>query len=199
MLSEQEIGEIFRQTGVWQEGHFLLTSGRHSGNYLQCARVLQYPQYNEALCQELARRFSGEKIEVVVAPAIGGILIAYEVARLLKAKMLFTEREGEVMTLRRGFSIEPGSKVLVVEDVITTGGSVHEVIALVERLGGEICGTGVFVDRSGGKVKFPPRTEALLSLEVLSYLPADCPLCEAGLPIEKPGSRRSQLSLDPSK
>jgi orotate phosphoribosyltransferase len=190
MLDQAEILKIFHETGVWQEGHFLLTSGQHSGNYLQCAKVLQYPQYTEVLCREIARRFAEDKIDLVAAPAIGGILIAYEVARHLKTKMLFTERVGKEMTLRRGFTLEPGAKVLVVEDVITTGGSVQEVIDLLQKQGGNISGVATFVDRSGGKVKFLPRTEALLSLEVTSYSPEECPLCQAGLAVEKPGSRK---------
>ncbi len=190
MLGQEEILKIFHETGVWQKGHFLLTSGRHSDNYLQCAKVLQYPRYNEVLCREIARRFAEDEIDVVAAPAIGGILIAYEVARQLNTKMLFTERVGEKMTLRRGFTLEPGAKVLVVEDVITTGGSVQEVIDLLKEQGGNISGVATFIDRSGGKVIFPPRSEALLSMKVLSYSPEECPLCQAGLPIEKPGSRK---------
>ena len=141
MMTSKEIMEVFRETNVLREGHFKLTSGRHSRQYLQCAQVLQYPRFTESLCQELARRFKGEEIDVVIAPAIGGIIIAYEVAKVLGTRSVFAERgEDGKMTIRRGFTIEDDENVLVVEDVITTGGSVNEVIQLVRERGGQCAG-----------------------------------------------------------
>lgn len=190
MLSEKEIMRIFRETKVWQEGHFLLTSGRHSGEYIQCARVLQYPRFTETLCFELAKRFKGEEIDVVAAPAVGGIIIAYEVAKILQTRAIFAERENGKMVFRRGFEIDEDEKVLVVEDVITTGGSVREVIQAVRACGGDIRGAGVFVDRSGGKVSFDTRVEALLNVTIKTYSPEECPLCREQKPLVKPGSRK---------
>lgn len=190
MLSEKEIMEIFRETKVWQEGHFLLTSGRHSGQYIQCARVLQYPRFNETLCFELARRFKGEEIDVVAAPAVGGIIIAYEVAKILQTRAVFAERENGKMVFRRGFEIDEDEKVLVVEDVITTGGSVREVIQAVRTTGGDVKGVGVFVNRSGGKANFDTRTEALLTVAIETYSPEECPFCRGDKPLVKPGSRK---------
>lgn len=190
MLSEKEIMRIFRETKVWQEGHFLLTSGRHSGEYIQCARVLQYPRFTETLCFELAKRFKGEEIDVVAAPAVGGIIIAYEVAKILQTRAIFAERENGKMVFRRGFEIDEDEKVLVVEDVITTGGSVREVIQAVRACGGDIRGVGVFVDRSSGKVSFDTRVEALLNVTIKTYSPEECPLCREQKPLLKPGSRR---------
>ena len=191
MMTSKEIMEVFRETNVLREGHFKLTSGRHSRQYLQCAQVLQYPRFTESLCQELARRFKGEEIDVVIAPAIGGIIIAYEVAKVLGTRSVFAERgEDGKMTIRRGFTIEDDENVLVVEDVITTGGSVNEVIQLVRERGGNVRGVGVFVDRSGGRIHFGVKTEALLSMEIQSYEPEECPLYKEGVPVYKPGSRK---------
>jgi len=189
MLSEEEIMEIFRETKVWQEGHFLLTSGRHSNRYIQCARVLQYPRFTEKLCYELARKFKGEEIDVVAAPAVGGIIIAYEVAKILQTRAIFAERDNGKMIFRRGFEIDDDENVLVVEDVITTGGSVREVIKAVRRAGGNLKGLGVFVDRSGGKLSFDTRVESLLTVNVETYTPEKCPLCREQAPLVKPGSR----------
>lgn len=184
--------EMFRDSGALLEGHFLLTSGRHSNQYMQCARVLQYPVYASRLGEELARRYRDEKVEVVIGPAMGGIVVAQEVARALggSVRSLFTEREDGKMALRRGFSLTPGEKVLVVEDVITTGGSVQEVMDLVNQLGGDVVGVGVLVDRSGGEVKFKPRLEAVLTMSIETYPPENCPLCKKGQPAVKPGSRK---------
>lgn len=192
MLSEEEILGIFRETQVLQEGHFLLTSGKHSNQYMQCAKVLQYPRFTETLCRELAFKFKGEEIDVVAAPAIGGILIAYEVARILQTRVVFAERENGKMTFRRGFELDEDENVLVVEDVITTGGSVHEVIEAVKGKGANLRGVGVFVDRSNGQVKFDVRMEALLRMEIKSYEPEECPWCKQGMPIIKPGSRKNR-------
>lgn len=192
-LSEIEVKKILMETGAMLQGHFVLTSGMHSGQYIQCAQVLQYPNHAERLCHELARRFKDDSISTVVAPAVGGILVAYEVARGLGVRALFTERENGKVIFRRGFSIKPGEKVLVVEDVVTTGGSVVETMDTVRRFGGEVVGVGLLVDRSGGRVSFDVRQEVLLTLDASSatYKPEECPLCRDGVPVTKPGSRKA--------
>lgn len=191
MINSERVVKIFENTGAMLTGHFLLTSGRHSDRYFQCARVLQHPRHCGALCRELAARFAGQGITAVVGPAMGGIVISYEVARALKARSLFAERENGKMTLRRGFSISQGEKVLVVEDVITTGGSVKEVIEAVREAGGQAAGAAVLVDRSGGEARLGVRTESLLEVPAVSYSPDQCPLCRQGIPFIKPGSRKS--------
>jgi orotate phosphoribosyltransferase len=190
MLTAQEIEGIFRETGAMLTGHFLLTSGLHSDRYFQCAMVLQYPNHTEILCRELARRFVGLGVTTVVGPAVGGIIVSYELGRALGVRSLFTERENGIMRLRRGFAIEPGEKVLVVEDVITTGGSVRETIDALREMGGDVAGVGVLVDRSNGSIDFGVKTEALLVTEAVTYQPDNCPLCREGLPAIKPGSRK---------
>jgi orotate phosphoribosyltransferase len=189
-MTREEIQKLFTDTGVLQTGHFILTSGRHSSKYLQCARLLQYPAAAEKACRELALNFKDFGVETVIGPALGGIIVSYEVARALNARALFAERENGQMTLRRGFVLKPGEKVLVVEDVVTTGGSVKEVIELAISCGAQVLGVGALVDRSGGKVDFGVPARYLLNLEVESYLPEECPLCAEGIPAEKPGSRR---------
>ncbi|NLC44565.1 MAG: orotate phosphoribosyltransferase [Clostridiales bacterium] len=190
MLTNKEIENIFLESEALLKGHFRLTSGRHSDQYMQCAKVLQYPHFTEILCKDLAERFQGEKIDVVIGPAMGGIIVAYEMARQLNARAIFAERVNEKLELRRGFSIEPGDNVLIVEDVITTGGSVIEVINLVRETGANIIGTALLVDRSAGKVNLGVRTESLLSMEVVSYEEGECPLCKEDIPVVKPGSRK---------
>jgi orotate phosphoribosyltransferase len=190
LLTEEQAIEIFTKSKALLTGHFRLTSGRHSSRYMQCAQVLQYPEYASRLCRDLAERFAGVKVDTVIGPALGGIIVAYEVGRAMGVRTIFTEREQGIMSLRRGFIIEPGEKVLVVEDVVTTGGSVKEVIEVVRQKGGEVVGVGVLVDRSNGKVDFGVKTEAVLSMEIQSYDPEDCPLCREGLPVIKPGSRQ---------
>ncbi|OAT86777.1 orotate phosphoribosyltransferase [Desulfotomaculum copahuensis] len=189
-MTSQEVLQIFEKTGAMLKGHFLLTSGRHSDRYFQCARVLQYPRYCEELCRELAAPFQGREIGVVAGPAMGGILVAYEAARALQARNIFAERENGVMTLRRGFQLAPGERVLVVEDVVTTGGSVREVIDVVRRAGGLVAGTAALVDRSNGTVDFGVPFHALVTVPAVSYAPEECPLCRRGLPAVKPGSRQ---------
>jgi len=177
MLSNPEAIDIFTRSGALMEGHFKLTSGRHSNRYMQCAQVLQYPQYTEQLAAHIAEKYADDKIDMVIGPAMGGIIVAYEVARQLKVPGIFCERENGQMALRRGFTIAPGSRLLVVEDVVTTGGSVNEVIA-------------VLVDRSAGKVDFGVRKEAVLTMDIESWLPDECPLCRDGQgEAIKPGSR----------
>lgn len=188
-MTEKEVLEIYERTGGLLRGHFLLSSGLHSDVYLQSALVLQHPIHAEALCRELAKPFKGDSVQVVLAPAIGGILVAHEVARALGARCLFGEREDGVMRLRRGFSLEHGERCLVVEDVITTGGSTREVIKIVEDAKGVLVGVGALIDRSGGTAQFPVKKAALATLTVPTYKPEDCPLCKAGTPAVKPGSR----------
>ena len=181
---------VLQETGALLEGHFQLTSGLHSPRYLQCALVLQHPQHAERAGEMLAAQFSNHQITAVVAPAIGGIIVAHETARALGVRALFTERESGSMTLRRGFRIEQGERLLVVEDVVTTGGSTRETIDSVTRAGGVVVGAGSLVDRSGGGVDLGVKRVALLTLEVPAYDPAACPLCSEGAPAVKPGSRK---------
>lgn len=190
MLSKEEAVKVFTDSGALMEGHFVLTSGRHSDRYMQCAQVLQYPEYTEILARHLADTFRDDHIDVVIGPAMGGIIVAYEVARQLGVPAIFTERmEGE-MVLRRGFMIEPGERVLVVEDVVTTGGSVCEVIKVVNTFGGKVAGVGVLVDRSNGKVSFGVKQEAVFTMDIESWEVSSCPMCQEGkLPAVKPGSR----------
>lgn len=191
MLNKERVIEIFKETEVLLEGHFLLTSGRHSNQYMQCAKILQYPNYTEEIAKGLAEEFKDDQIDIVVGPAMGGIIIAYELARQLNCKNLFAEREDGKMTLRRGFTIPEGARVLVAEDVITTGGSVKEVIDIVKEQGGELAGVAVLVDRSNGNIDFGTKLRAALTVDVVSYEAEECPLCKEGkLPLVKPGSRK---------
>ncbi|MGE5598354.1 MAG: orotate phosphoribosyltransferase [Bacteroidota bacterium] len=190
MLERKEILGILRETKALREGHFRLASGRHSKQSVQISQVIQYPKFLEILCGELARRFKGEEIDTVVAPAVGGILVGYEVAKALGTRCLFTEREEGRMVFRRGFSIEDDENVLVVEDVITTGESVQEVLEAVRERGGTLRGVGLLMDRSGGKVHFGVRTESLIALECQSWEAEECPLCREGVPLAKPGGRK---------
>ena len=191
MLSRQEVLDILAEAGVLMEGHFWLTSGRHSAKYLQCARIFQDARYAVPLCGNLAEQFKEDQIELVVGPAMGAVQMAYEVSRQLSVPNFFYERENGKLTLRRGFAIQPGARVLVVEDVVTTGGTVVEVIDLVRAAGGVVAGVGIVVDRTGGKVDFGAPIKSVISLEVESYEADSCPLCRAGgEPPIKPGSRQ---------
>ena len=199
MLSTDESLKIFEGAGAIRHGHFELSSGLHSGMYVQCALVLQYPRFAEKLGKALAALFSDAYIEVVVSPAIGGLIIGQEVARALPepksgigggVPALFVERDASgTMTLRRGFSLRPDQHVLVVEDVWTTGGSTQEAIRVVQEAGGRVVAAGALIDRSGGKIDFPVEAQALLDLPIESYEPEDCPLCREGSAAVKPGSR----------
>lgn len=173
-----------------KEGHFLLTSGLHSAHYLQCAQLLQYPEETAKLCTALAENFENQEITTVIGPAIGAIIMSYEVARHLKARSLWAERENGVMSLRRGFSLREGEKVLIVEDVVTTGGSVHEVIQAVKQHGAIPVGVGVLVDRSNGRCDFGIPMVSLIKFNVEANPPEDCRLCRSGVPLAKPGSRQ---------
>lgn len=188
-MTNQEIVEMLKEAEVLLEGHFLLTSGRHSDKYMQCAKIFQYAKYSEPLCKELAEQYKNDNIEVVIGPAIGAIQMAYEVGKQLGVKNIFAERENGEMTLRRGFTIEEGQRVLVVEDVVTTGGSVREVIDLVKANGGVVAGVGSIVDRTGGKIDFGVPYKSAFSMDITSYEADECPICKTGAPIVKPGSR----------
>lgn len=186
----QEVLALYEKTGALLTGHFLLTSGVHSSTYLQSALVLQHPRYAEALGAELARHFRNEPLDLVIAPALGGIIVAHEVARALGVRALFAEREGGEMRLRRGFAIRAGERCLVVEDVVTTGGSTKEVMAVVETAGGIVVGAGALVDRSGGAAAFSVRHAALVTLAIENFPSETCPFCRRGFPpLVKPGSR----------
>ena len=189
-MTQEEVLKIFKESGALLEGHFKLTSGLHSPQYFQCAQVLQYPIHAQRLCWEIACKFMTDKISVVVAPAVGGIVVSQEVARLINCRSIFAEREEGKMTLRRGFVIQPKDNVLIVEDVVTTGGSVKEIVTLVQDSGANLKGIGFLVDRSMGRVKFPMDTFSLLKMDVITYPPDKCPLCEKRVPLVKPGSRK---------
>lgn len=183
---------IFKQTGALLEGHFQLTSGLHSNQYFQCAKVLQYPEHCESLCRVLAEDARSRNIDVVIAPALGGIVVGQEVGRQLGVRTMFAERKDGEMQLRRGFEILRGERVLVCEDVITTGGSVGEVLVLAVAVGGTIAGVSCIVDRSGGTVTFPAfdgRHTAVMTMHAVTYKPDQCPLCARGVAVTKPGSR----------
>jgi len=192
MLTQDQVLELLKEAGVLLQGHFLLTSGRHSDKYMQCAKIFTDAKLSEKLCAELAELYRGDNVELVIGPAIGAILMSYEVSRQLNLPNIFTERDasGE-MCLRRGFEIQPGQRVLIVEDVVTTGGSVMEVVKIVQDMGGVVVGIGSIVDRTGGKMDFGAPYKSVLSMEVLSYEPDDCPICKSGIPLVKPGSRKS--------
>ena len=190
MLTQEQALECYRKTGAILKGHFKLTSGRHSDTYMQSAKLFIDTKQSEIVCKALAEKLADEKIDLVVSPAIGGILMGYEVARQLGVPNIFAERENGEMTLRRGFAIEKGTKVVVVEDVVTTGGSVKEVVRLVQSMGAEVVAVASLVDRSNGNVDFGVKYVNLISMEVVSYEPDECPLCKEGkIDLIKPGSR----------
>lgn len=192
-LNENEIYDIFLQTEALLQGHFLLTSGRHSNKYFQCAKVLQFPEYTKQICSKIVDRFKDFEIDTVIAPAIGGIVVGQEIARQLNKRSIFAEREEKKLALRRGFSLSKGEKVLVCEDVVTTGGSVFEVIDIVKNSGAEVAGVGFIVDRSNGKVNFGYPQFSAMKMEVISYPPEECKLCNEGLELVKPGSRKIKV------
>lgn len=188
-LPREQIIEIFKETKALLEGHFLLTSGLHSPQYFQCARVLQYPKYLHLFAGEIARHYEYNDIEVVIAPAIGGITVATEVGRMLGARTIFSERVNGIMELRRGFELLPNERVLVVEDVVTTGGSTNEVIELVKKARATVVGVSCIVDRSNGRARFDAKYFSVLQMDAITYQPEECPLCAQGSTPVKPGSR----------
>jgi orotate phosphoribosyltransferase len=188
-LPKEQILDIFRETKALLEGHFLLTSGLHSPQYFQCARVLQYPKYLHLFAGEIAKHFEYADVELVISPAIGGIVVGTEVGRMLRARTIFAERKDGKMDLRRGFEIHPGEHVLVVEDVVTTGGSVFEIVDVVKEADAKLTGVGYIVDRSNGKITFEAKHFSVLQMDVITYKPEGCPLCNDGIPVVKPGSR----------
>jgi orotate phosphoribosyltransferase len=189
MENNSHILNIFKSTGALLEGHFVLTSGRHSGSYFQCAKVLQYPEYLTAFSVMIADEFESKKPDVIISPAVGGIVLGTEVGTQLGCRTIFAERKNGAMVIRRGFEINANEKVLVVEDVITTGGSVQETINLAEKSGGKIIGIGVLVDRSNGKAKLNKHQYSIIKLNSVSYDPSKVPNDLSKIPIKKPGSR----------
>ncbi len=187
---EEPFEDLLRRTEALLEGHFVLTSGLHSSRYIQCARTLQHPKYAEGLGGCLADTFQDQAVDAVISLAVGGLIIGHETARALGVRALFGERENGVMTLRRGFDLQPAERVVIVEDVITTGGSVRELIRLVQELEGIVLGVGAILDRSGGQVDLGVPLNALLTLQVPTYTPEACPLCQQGSAPVKPGSRQ---------
>ena len=189
MSERDQILSIFRSTKALLDGHFVLTSGRHSASYFQCAKVLQHPEYLTAFSIMIADEFEGQAPDVVISPAIGGVVLGTEVGTQLGCRTIFAERKEGKMVIRRGFHIEKGEKVLVVEDVITTGGSVREVMDLVEEAGANILGVGVLVDRSNGTVTLHNNQYSIVKLDAVSYGEDEVPDDLAAIPIQKPGSR----------
>lgn len=181
--------QIFRDTGALLDGHFLLRSGLHSRQYFQCALVLQHPRLAEKLCGELAGKLKRLGAASVMSPAMGGLFIGHEVGRALDLRHIFVEKNAAGrLELRRNFQVAPGEKFLVVEDVVTKGGRVQETIDIIRQRGGSVAGVGAIVDRSQGKVNFGAPLESLLKLVIETFEPADCPLCQQGVPLVKPGS-----------
>ena len=180
--------DIFQKSGALLKGHFLLTSGLHSPAYWEKFRILQFPGYTEQLCRMIADHFRRENVQVVAGPTTGGIILAFEVARQLGVRGIFAEKEDEERSFRRGFSVDPGERVLIVDDILTTGSSIHEVIAAVNKLDGNIVGIGVLVDRSGQAPDFGFPLFSCHRAATVTYRPEECPLCAAGVPLVKPGS-----------
>jgi len=184
-----EIADIFRRTGAFLEGHFILSSGLHSPNYMQCAKVLQHPEHGERFAKAMAGKLEAFKPTAVLAPALGGILVGYELARALKVRSIFAERVDGVMTLRRGQEIKPDDRLVLCEDVVTTGKSIKEVESLALAAGATVVAMAAIVDRSGGKWSLSHPLTSLLSMELVTHEPGKCPLCASGSVAIKPGSR----------
>lgn len=186
----QNILDQFKKTNALLEGHFVLSSGLHSSKYLQCALALQQPADATEYGQAISSRFKDIEIDTVASPAIGGLIIGFATAQALKARFIWTERENGVMTLRRGFTIRSGERILVVEDVITTGGSTRECISALEQQGAKVVAAASIIDRSNGTADVGVPRVSLASLDVPNYTPENCPLCVAGIEAVKPGSRK---------
>ena len=190
-MNAEQVIDQFRTTGALLEGHFQLSSGLHSTVYLQCALVLQFPDKAEAFGKAIVEKFQGQGLQLVASPAIGGIVIGHEVARALGARFVWTEREAGQMTLRRGFSVSPGEKTLVVEDVVTTGGSTRDTIEALTKAGANVVGAASIIDRSAGSADVGVPLTTLASLKVSSVEAPDCDACKLGEPVVKPGSRKA--------
>jgi orotate phosphoribosyltransferase len=188
-MTRDELLALFRRSGALLEGHFRLSSGLHSPGYLQCALVLQHPEYAEAFGRAIAERTRALGATVVLSPALGGVVIGHEVGRALGVRAIFAERQDGVLSLRRGFTLAPTDRVLVIEDVLTTGGSTRETIQVATAAGGQVVGAASIVDRSGGTARFDVPFAALLDVALPTDDPSACPLCAQGLPVVKPGSR----------
>ena len=189
-MTEAEIVKILKESGALLNGHFQLRSGLHSDHFFQAALLLQYPDKAEIICRYLASKFSDLEISAVISPAVGGLIVGQEVARALGCRAIFADKEDGELVLKRGFSIKPGEKILVAEDVVTKGGRVQQTIDLVRAKGGDVAGVAVIVDRSAGEAKFDvPRFESALKLTLPTFDPAQCPLCAKNLPIDRPGSK----------
>lgn len=187
-LTQDEALALFRASGAFLEGHFILTSGLHSPHYVEKFRVLEHPRSTARLCEQIAASFRDDAITVVVGPMTGGIILAHEVGKQLGVRAMFTERVDGAMALRRGFRLTAADRVLLVEDIVTTGGSIFEVLDVVRATGAECVGLGFLVDRSNGRVQFGIPAKPLIRLDVVAYQPEVCPLCAAGIPAVKPGS-----------
>jgi len=188
-MTDKEVLDLFRQAGALLEGHFRLSSGLHSDRYLQSALVLQHPEFAEQLGRALAQRTEHLQATAVLSPALGGIVIGQEVGRALQIRALFAERQDGALTLRRGFTLERSDRVLIVEDVITTGGSTRETIAVAEAAGARVIGAAAIIDRGSDPSRLNVPLQSLVKMEVPAYPPESCPLCAKGLPVVKPGSR----------
>jgi orotate phosphoribosyltransferase len=188
-LASEEIIDMMKQSKALLEGHFQLRSGLHSDRFFQAALLLQHPDLAEKTCRQLARFFNGCQIDCVISPAVGGLIVGHELGRAPGVRAIFADKDNDKLVLKRGFSITPGEKVLVAEDVITRGGRVQQTIDLARSFGAEIVGVGVIVDRSGGQAKFDVPHYSLLQLELETYEPETCPLCKQGVALERPGSK----------
>ena len=189
-MKPEAVLQLFRESGALLEGHFKLSSGLHSGGYLQCALVLQHPPHAEALGRALAATLAVHRPTVVLSPALGGLIIGHEVARGLGVRAIFAERQEQILTLRRGFSLSPDDRVVVIEDVVTTGGSTKETMVVAEQAGATVAAAGSVIDRSGGNASLGVPFTSLVTLNLPTYPPDDCPMCKEGRAVVKPGSRQ---------
>ncbi len=189
-MQSDEVLKIFKEKEALLEGHFELASKKHSPFYMQCAKILQYPDVTHLFCSELAKKFEKEKIDAVAGPAIGGIIIAYEMAKVLGVRSIYAERKEEVLEFRRGFEIGKNENILLVEDVVTTGGSILELGRLIQKMGANVIGLSSFIDRTEGKISWPFSFKSLAQVHFPTYEQRECPLCQKGVPITKPGSQK---------